>query len=356
MSINEFKKIFVLYTGGNGMKLVFMIQHPAHVHFFKNIIKKLSKTQDIYVFVRDKEIITDLLKEYVINYTILSKKSSSSFIKTELIYEYEGWKAIKDISPDLIITIGGPTAAHIGKILDIPSIIFTDTEHAKLQNKITFPFANYIFTPNCYRINIGSKQIKYPGYHELAYLHPNRFEPDPSVLDYIDADKDDKIVVLRLISWQATHDIGHKGFADIKKVLSKFESKRCKVVITSEGDIPEEGEHCLYDIPPHKMHDLMYYSDLFIGEGGTMASESAVLGTPSILVSTLNAGVWNELEHKYGLLFHFNDYTKQEKSLEKAVSILNEYDRRKWIKKRKNMLKDKIDVTKFIIEQVNKVI
>ncbi|MFW6041287.1 MAG: DUF354 domain-containing protein [Thermoplasmatota archaeon] len=333
------------------MKIVFTIQHPAHVHFFKYAIKELRDTHEIKVFVRDKEIITDLLDAYDINHTVLSTAGKSSFgmFSTQLKYEYKIWEHTKESPPDLFCAIGGTAASHVSKLLDSKSIVFTDTEHARLQNNITFPFADSICTPDCYKDDLGSKQIRYPGYHELAYLHPNRFKPDSSVLDYIDANEDDKIVILRLISWGAAHDVGHSGFRNITDVVNQLESTGAKVVITAEGDIPDEVEHCQSTIPPHKMHDLMYYSYLFIGESGTMVTESAILGTPAIFVSSLNAGVWDELENKYGLLNHFSKKNRQKESVKKAVSILENYGQDMWRKRQQSMLEDKIDVTNFIL-------
>ena len=54
----------------------------------------------------------------------------------------------------------------------------------------------------------------------------------------------------------------------------------------------------------------MCNSELYIGEGGTMASEAAVLGIPSIFVNSLELGYLNELEKKYGLVFNFSDSKK----------------------------------------------
>jgi len=337
------------------MKIVFTIQHPAHVHFFRYAIKELEQEHDIEVYVRDKEIIRDLLEAYEIDHTVLStlEKSSFGMFSTQLKYEYQLWKHTKSSPPDIFCAIGGTAVAHVSRLFDSKSIIFTDTEHATLQNNVTFLFADQICTPTCYQGDIGSKQIRYPGYHELAYLHPNRFTPDPSVLDYIDADRDDKIVILRLVSWEAAHDVGHGGFDKVVDVVDRLESTGGRVVITSEGDIPKEIEHCQYSLPVHKMHDLMYYASLYLGEGGTMASECAVLGTPSIFISTLKLGYLDELEESYGLLFNFSGKNRQKKALKKSLSILKNYDIIKWKNKRKRMLNDKIDVTKFMIKTIS---
>ena len=60
---------------------------------------------------------------------------------------------------------------------------------------------------------------------------------------------------------------------------------------------------------PDNMHDILANASLYIGEGATMASESALLGTPSIYISSLagTMGCLKELEQKYGALHSFID-------------------------------------------------
>ncbi len=47
--------------------------------------------------------------------------------------------------------------------------------------------------------NMGKRHIKLNSYKELAYLHPNYFTPDPSVLDELALEKDEKLVVLLVL-------------------------------------------------------------------------------------------------------------------------------------------------------------
>jgi uncharacterized protein len=80
-----------------------------------------------------------------------------------------------------------------------------------------------------------------------------------------------------------------------------------------------------------------------------MAVESAILGTPSIYVSSLagTMGNFSELEQKYGLLFNYSD---SEAALTKAVELLRDPELEKtWGLKREALLRDKIDVTKFMV-------
>jgi uncharacterized protein len=99
------------------------------------------------------------------------------------------------------------------------------------------------------------------------------------------------------------------------------------------------------------MHDLLSYATLYIGEGATMASECAVLGTHAIYVNTLRLGYIDEEGEKYGLVSILSDPEKMESGvLEKALELLREPDLHAIGKqKAQKLLKDKIDVTSFMI-------
>jgi len=65
---------------------------------------------------------------------------------------------------------------------------------------------------------IDSKQVRYNGYHEFTYLHPNRFAPDPTVLTELDLAGGDPFIFVRFVSWQLSHDVGqHDLTLDIKR-------------------------------------------------------------------------------------------------------------------------------------------
>jgi len=244
--------------------------------------------------------------------------------------------------------VGNLHLAHLSKIHRIPSIILTDTEHASLQNKLTFPFADVICTPSCYLDDLGKKQVRYEGYHELAYLHPNYFKPDPSVLDELNISKDDEFFILRFVSWEASHDVGKKGLSveDKKKIVDEL-GKHGRVYITSESKLPKHFDKHRISVPPHKIHDLLYFAKMFVGEGATMASEAAVLGTPSIYINPIQLGYITEQEEKYGLVHHLVDANQVLSKIRELIGKNNL--KNDWKARRDKMLSDKIDVTAWMI-------
>lgn len=337
------------------MKILIDIGHPAHVHFFKHFIQEMdNKGYKIKVTARNKEITYYLLNKYNINYLPVGKlkKGKLGLIIEWLIRDYKIFKIASKFQPDFLIGIGNPTVAHAGKILAKKSIIFTDTEHAKIANILTFPFSDVICTPNCYRYSISTKQIRYNGYHELAYLHPNRFTPNPAVLTELGLTDGDPFIIIRFVSWQASHDIGQWGLTlDTKrKAVREFE-KYGHVFITSEKSLPEEFEKFRISVPPEKIHDLLYYATLLYGESATMASECAVLGTHAIFCDFAGRGYTDDEEITYNLVYNFKlDESSQEKSIQKAVELLKNPNLKEiGRKKRERLLNDKIDVTAFMI-------
>jgi hypothetical protein len=102
------------------------------------------------------------------------------------------------------------------------------------------------------------------------------------------------------------------------------------------------------------MHDLLSYATLFFGDSPTMTTESAVLGTPAICVSTwaCECGNFKDLSSNYDLLYCFRD---ESVALQKAFNLLNPKNIKfEWAVKREKMLKDKIDVTAFMVDFIEK--
>lgn len=340
------------------VRIIVNIGHPAHVHFFKHFIWKMrARGHDILISTVDKDVTCRLLEAYDFDYDLWGARGSSmyDFAKEVVKRDYHVYKLVRRFKPDVILGIADIFGAHVSRVTKARSVVFTDTEHARLSNFITFPFADVVCTPTCFKKDLGKKQLRYDGYHELAYLHPNYFSPDPSVLWAVGLGPTDPFVVIRFVAWQAAHDRGHHGFdLNTKRRLVEEIEKYARVLITSEAPLPDEFERYRLMAPPERIHDLLYYATLYIGEGATVASECAVLGTPAIYVNTLQVGYLDEQEEKYGLVYNFLDPKRDQKeAVEKALELVRREDlKAEWRAKRERLLKDKVDVTEFIVDFV----
>jgi uncharacterized protein len=336
------------------MKVLFQIGHPAHVHFFKNVIWELNRRDHkVIIISRKKDVTIELLDSYGFQYEIFEHFSTSLAGKAiDLIHsDFFVYRLARKKRPDVMIALGSPSIAHAGWLLGIPSIFFNDTEDAHIANNLAKPFATVMLTPQCFREDFGRKHVRFNGYKELASLHPKYFTPDPSVLDDLGINKGEPYIVVRRISYDAHHDIGLKGIKKENEFYRELE-KYGRVLVSSEN--PSEKNKYSYKIVPAKFHSLLAYATLYIGEGGTTAAEAALLGTPAIHIEAdshgqatgYTCGNFLELRDRYQLLYFFPD---EKQALIKAKEILdNNTSKAEWKRKRDVLISDKIDVTAWM--------
>jgi uncharacterized protein len=325
------------------------ISHPAHVHFFKNAITLLkSRGHKVIVGARKKEFTIDLLKAYNIDFTLLTKKGVGFWgLLMELaLQQLFLTKLIFNKKIDLMLQIGGIFNAPVGKIFRIPTLAISDTENDKFGNKISFMLSKHVLLPTCFDHQIGGewdRQIHYPGYHELAYLAPRYLS---------EIKKPEAKFLIRFVGWGAGHDIGEKWLSDKQKIeIVQCLNRYGRVYISSEMSLPQELQPYICQIHPGDIHDFMKDCKLIVGESATMASEAACLGIPAIFISNTGRGYTTEEDQKYHLIKHYN--LAQWDEIMKRLYLWAESDLwEEWQKKRFVMLKEKIDVTAWLVDLV----
>jgi uncharacterized protein len=331
------------------MKVIVDIGHPAHVHLFRNFATEMEKKGHKVLFTaRDKEFEIRLLSHYGFQFISFGKHRKSKIGKLWglFIFTLKLWMVSFRFKPDVYFSHGSVYAALAARLYGKPHISMEDTGNWE-QVKIYKPFTRAILTSLSFPINYGEKQVNYDGYHETAYMHPNYFKPDDSVYQLLKIEKNQPYSILRFVSWKATHDVGQQGLSPDDKIrLVKELTKYGAVYITAEEELPAELEKYKIKIPPEKMHDALSFAQLFVGEGVTMASECAHIGTPAIYVNSLQRGYTTEEEKKYKLVFNF---ISGEGVIDKALEILDTPDLKATFQARSDkLLNDKIDVTAFM--------
>jgi len=337
------------------MNILFDIAHPAHVHVIRNAYFELTKRgHKVYVTVKDIPSAIALLDKYGIPYTYLGGKKDSLLGKVvlQLMYNVKVWWLVVMKNIDVAFS-SSITPPYISRISKMHSIIFDDDDDAvePLFVKYGHPFSDVVLSPAC-AVRATNKLIPYSGYHELAYLHPNWFTPDPDILNEIGLKPGETYFVLRFNAFKAHHDVGVKGLSiENKRELIAFLAKKGRVFITTERNIDEEFKKYQLLLSPEKVHSLIYYATMLIGDSQTMTSEAAVLGTPAIRSNTFVGQIsyLEEEEHTYGLTYGFlpNDFDALRTKVEELLLLpdLKEI----WQQRREKMLNDKIDVTAFYV-------
>ena len=184
------------------MKIVVDIGHPAQVHFFRNFVKAVrAKGHKVLITSTDKDVALKLLDEYNLEHIALGS-TGDNFIKKIIsipVLDFKLYRAVRNFKPDLFVGSSSIRSAHISKWMRKPCLMFVDTEATIKEHILYLPFIDYVCTPALFRRDLGKKQIRYEGYHELAYLHPHYFKPNPDAHSFFRMQKEITVKVIYLL-------------------------------------------------------------------------------------------------------------------------------------------------------------
>lgn len=335
------------------------INHPAHVHLFRHFIAEL-KGQGCDVLVATKRVtsITSLLTSYNIAYVDIGPRKDGLLLK----YLYEGihvarlvWLILsRKVDMGIGVSMALPLAAKLTRIkavaLDDDDLTVTPTFGKFIS------IADVILTPGALSFeDRGPKRMTHNSYHELAYLHPNRFSPNPSILEEAGLEPGERFFIMRFNAFKAHHDGGAQGLTlEQKLTLIKLLKPYGRLFITTERAIEPELQSYQLPVAPEKIHSLMYYATLFVGDSQTMVSEAALLGTPSIKLNSFagRLAIPNEIEKRYGLCYAFlpSEFPGMMEKIQELLGIPNL--KQEWQQRKTAMLAEKVDLTDFLTKLV----
>jgi len=342
------------------MKVGIFANTPAQVHFYSNIIKKLQeKGHEAFLLARDYGETLTLLQENSIPYYLFSKSPVSKCGKM-CKFPLDILKAftyLRKLDVD-IVTGFGAYNVYTSALLRVPSIMFTDSEFTvnkksyTIQYKLSEPFIDVVITPEAFKQDLGPKQIRVKSYKELAYLHPKYYDPNNSIHELLDISEGEGYAVLRFNAFDAVHDLGINGFDNNAKVqLVNALKEYVHVFISAEGAVPSELKPYMLKVPKRRIHDVLYYAKLLVTDTQTMATEAALLGTPTVrcnkFVGSNDMSNFTELEQKYHLIYNFSNATE---SIQKAVELIQLSDLKDdWRVKQETLLAEKVDITEYMV-------
>ncbi len=274
------------------MKIWFDLSNSPHINLFSKMIRDLEKDHEIIITCRPLGNTIDLLDLYGFKYTVVGKHYGKKLLSKIYGYPvrvYELYKFLKVKKPDVAVSQSSFHSPLVAKLLGIKSIYMNDNEYA-LGNVPSFLFATIIMIPEyldkkkVYKQGaLPKKVIQYPGLKEGIYLW-HFYESLKN--KNINLKKREKIYV-RPEPWIAQYYKGAIYFLD--DLLIKLK-EYYKVVLLPRGK--EQAKHykdpkfkgIIIQEKPLSLEQIIFDCFLFIGAGGTMTREMAILGIPTISV------------------------------------------------------------------------
>jgi predicted glycosyltransferase len=339
------------------MRLLIEAHHPAHIHFFKHAIREWIRRGDEVLLVgRDRDVMRQLLAAYdYIPHEIGSAvKGSNRFPLREMLERQTLiGRRVLSFRPDVVLSLMG-SYTQSARLRNVPNVVFTDSEFQHFNHRIAHPFATRIYTPECFWKDLGPKQRRYAGYHELAFLHPRRFTPNPAILDKLGVEAGGYLVI-RVSAWDTLHDIGQTGFGEALDELMQSALAKYRVWLVPEGGrLPARWAEHRLPVAPHEFHDALAHARFVVTEGASTAAEAACLGVPSIYVNSTSRGYLDDMHRRYGLVSTHADSRSALQRLQHWLDAPPDVAGSR--RARDQLLKDHIDVTSYVVKEIDQLV
>lgn len=277
------------------MKIWIEIANSPHINMFAALIRDLEREHEVVITCRPLANTVDLLNLHGFRYSIVGvhyggKLSAKLFGFPVRVLQLRKYLAGREI--DVAISQSSFPSPLAACSLGIRSIYMNDNEHA-LGNIPAFAFASTIMVPEFMAMEKLRRQcanpkrvIRYPGVKEGIYLWELAARLENSSGNGRKA-KSRPLVYIRPEPWVAQYYKGGRSFLDalllgMKDYVDIVLLPRGKQQASAYSDRKFSGMKIVdtaLDIA-----DIAPTCDLFIGAGGTMTREMAVLGIPTISV------------------------------------------------------------------------
>ena len=279
------------------MKIWFDILTPKQLLFFEPIIQRLKKNHTVLCTSRKYNQVTDLAKIRKQKLVIIGKyggvkkhdKLDASLSRSKLLV-----RKISKFLPDITLSSCSPEAARVSYGLGIPHICFSDSPHATAVMKLSLPYANKLLIPwiipkSDFK-NMGIKPKNIIQYKTIDAAQITKQKVFLSCGTDINS-REWKTILIRTPEEEAAYSSKQSDIVGIIKKIKK-DFLECHITVLTRYEKQAEllkkkfskSAQSKFQIVSKVVDGkkLLLDSDVFVGSGGTMTAESALLGVPTI--------------------------------------------------------------------------
>jgi len=275
------------------LKLWFDVLTPKQLLFFEPMIKRIKKNHTVLCTSRDYQQVTQLAKIRGLKLKIIGKHGGTKRhdkLNASLHRSKSLSLRIKQFSPDITVSFCSPEAARVSYGLGISHICFSDSPHATAVMRLVVPLVQKLLIPwiipkkEFTKFGIDSKDIVSYRAIDAAIIAKREISKNNKTGSKKNLRK---IILVRVEEEYASYSTKRRpAIPIIKEILKNFSNEEIVVM----GRYSSQVKH-LEQVFGKKIRvlnkvvdskKLLENTDVFIGSGGTMTAESALLGIPTI--------------------------------------------------------------------------
>lgn len=285
------------------MKIWIDFLTPKHLLFFAKLAERLRKAgHKVLMTTRAHREVLGLMKLKNIDAVVVGGYGHT--LKEKLMASIERMRElvsiVSDFSPEIAISYSSPEAARVAFGLGMPHYSVNDSPHAVHVAKLTLPLSDKLFHPWVIpkdiwtQFGISPERIfPYRGIDQVAWIRD--FKPDKSYIKQLGIPTDKDIILIRESEVFASYLLGFvKSPAPttdgiLPSLMDKFKDAIFVISPRYENQIDYiknryQSDRVIVLDTVVDGANLIYFSKVFIGGGGTMTGEAALLGKPTISV------------------------------------------------------------------------
>ena len=338
------------------MKIWIDILTPKQLLFSEPIVERLGKKHNILCTSRKYEEVSKLAKIRHFDLVFVGKHgggNKKNKLKASIERIDKLSKKIQKFEPEVVISFGSPEAARISFGLGIKHIMFCDSPHANAVMRLTLPLIQKLLIPYV----IPKKEFSKYGINEKDIVQYKAIDAVVTMQREINEkivspfkNNNKKNILIRIEEEEASYTSkSNKIIPIIQKIVNDFKGENIVVLGRYTKQIINLQKVIDSKVKIVKMSFdgkyLLNNTDIFIGSGGTMTAESALMGIPTISYNAVPNIVENFLVKKH-LVKRESNPSKISNHIKKIFELNNNQEQ----KRAKKIVKEMEDPIEKLIK------
>ncbi len=314
-----------------GLGVWFDVLTPKQLLFFEPMIKRLSKKNKVMTTTRNYREATGLARVRGVRMRVVGKHGGESLLgKLRASAHRIGELAeiVSKFGPDLTISFCSPEASRVAFGLGIRHVGFGNVPHYTAMMKLSVPFLDRLLIPRHIPKReftvfgmASSSIIQYDAMDEYVIVKNSSGNPPRLRLRL----KKDKTVLFRPYEVQAAYasDVSFDTVGAIRSIADGLPDYNVVVLgryAEQISDLKRElGDRAIVLDRVVDSEAIFAITDVFVGSGGTMTTEAAMRGMPTISYEGIPNADEKYLVRK-GLVVRCSDYKKIPQAIDAVLA------------------------------------
>jgi predicted glycosyltransferase len=276
---------------------------------------------------------------------------------------------VAELRPDVAVSFASPEASRVAFGLHIPHICLNDSPHSEAVARLTVPLATMLLTPKIIpktawtEFGIQPRRIlQYNAIDPWAWLKD--FEPNRKILQRLGLVKSKPIIVFRAEESFASYLLGRASKRPswmplLKNLLHSKPDVQAVVLPRYETQVDflteRFGRQATVCKTTIDASSLLAHTSIFVGAGGTMTAEAALLGVPTFSCYPGKPFLIEDYLVRKGLVVRETDCRKVERKILETLDDIETVTKAQALRARQltGSFEDPIDVIVKAIEKTS---